>query len=97
MVAAGAAQIGVVEERSPTIVLGCGSGVFARERRGDAPAIEDAPFDGAGGDRFKQSRIETAKGAQNPQACESAWGPDADRRHNTLRRLTAAGSSAEAE
>src|SRR5271165_885369 len=68
MVVAGTAQIGVVEERGWMAVLG-GSGVtFAGEEGGDALAIEDAQFDGAGRHRFDADRIEAAIGAQNAKA-----------------------------
>ena len=68
MVVAGTAQIGVVEERGRTAVLG-GSGVaFAGEEGGDALAIEDAQFDGARRHRFDADRIEAATRAQNAKA-----------------------------
>src|SRR5271168_1509296 len=68
MVVAGTAQIGVVEERGRTAVLG-GSGVaFAGEEGGDALAIEDAQFDGARRHRFDAYRIEAATRAQNAKA-----------------------------
>jgi len=68
MVVAGTAQIGVVEERGRTPVLG-GSGVaFAGEEGGDALAIEDAQFDGARRHRFDADRIEAATRAQNAKA-----------------------------
>src|SRR5208337_4349867 len=71
MVVAGTAQIGVVEERGWTAVLG-GGVVFASEESGDALAIEHAEFEGAGGDRLEAGGIETAIGAQNPQAGSEA-------------------------
>ena len=42
--------------------------MFAGEEGGDALAIEDAQFDGAGGDRFEPGGIEAAIGAQNAKA-----------------------------
>jgi hypothetical protein len=65
---AGATQIGVVEERGGAVVLADGALGVARQQRGDALAVEDAQFDGAGGDGFEARDIETAIGAQNPQA-----------------------------
>src|SRR5271165_7412608 len=69
MVVTGTAQIGVVEERGGAVVLGGGSVVgFAGEKGGDALAIEDAQFDGAGRDRLEAGRVEPAIGAQNAEA-----------------------------
>src|SRR5271166_6025960 len=65
MVVAGTAQIGVVEERGWTAVLGGGGVAFASEEGGDPLAIEDAQFDGAGRHRFDADRIEAAIRAQN--------------------------------
>src|SRR5271169_6392855 len=67
MVVAGTAQIGVVEERGRTVLGGSGVG-FAGEKGGDALAIEDAQFDGAGRHRFDADRIEAAIRAQNAKA-----------------------------
>ena len=68
MVVAGTTQIGVIEKRGRTAFLGgCVVGL-AGEKGGDALAIEDAQFEGAGGDRFEASRIEAAIRAQNAQA-----------------------------
>ena len=65
MVVAGTAQIGVVEERGRT----AGHRVaLTGEEGGDAPAIEDAQFDGARRHRFDANRIEDAIGAQNAKA-----------------------------
>jgi hypothetical protein len=68
MVVAGTAQIGVVEERGWTAVLGGGRVAFAGEEGGDPLAIEDAQSDGAGRHRFDADRIEAAIGAQNAKA-----------------------------
>ena len=50
------------------LVLGGGVVGLAGEKRGDALAVEDAQFDGAGRDRFEAAGIEAAIGAQNAQA-----------------------------
>jgi len=63
MVVAGTAQIDVVEERGRTAVLGRRIVVFAGEKGGDALAIEDAQFDGAGRHRFDADRVEAAIGS----------------------------------
>src|SRR5271166_5551677 len=68
MVVAGTAQIGVVEERGRTAVLGRRGVAFASEEGGDALAIEDAQFDSAGRHRFDADRIEAPIGAQNAKA-----------------------------
>ena len=67
MVVAGTAQIGVVEEGGRTAVLGGSRVVFAGEEGGDALAIEDAQFDGAGRDRLEAGGIEAAIGARMPR------------------------------
>src|SRR5271167_983131 len=67
MVVAGTAQIRVVEEGGGA-VLGGSWVAFAGEEGGDALAIEDAQFDGAGRHRFDADRIETAIRAQNAKA-----------------------------
>ena len=68
MIVAGTAQIGVIEQRGGRFVLGgCVVGL-AREKGRDALAIEDAQFEGAGGDRFEAGGINAAKRAQNAQA-----------------------------
>ncbi len=68
IVVAGTTQIGVIEERGGRIVFGgCVVGI-AGEHGGDAPAIEDAQFDSAGGDRFEAGGIDAAIGAQNAEA-----------------------------
>ena len=54
MVVAGTAQIGVIEQRGGTAFLGGGVVGLAGEKGGDALAIEDAQFEGAGGDRFER-------------------------------------------
>ena len=68
MVVAGTAQIGVVEERGGTAVLGRRVVAFAGEKGGDALAIEDAQFDGARRHRFDADRVEAATRAQNAKA-----------------------------
>ena len=60
MVVAGTTQIGVIEKRGGTAFLGRGVVGLAREKGGDALAIEDAQFEGAGRDRFDAGRIEAA-------------------------------------
>jgi hypothetical protein len=60
MVIAAATQIDVVEQRGGAAVLGGGALGLAGEERGDALAVEDAQFDGAGGDRFNAAGIEPA-------------------------------------
>ena len=71
MVVAGTAQIGVVEERGRTAVLG-GGVVFAGEESDDALAIEHAQFEGAGRRRLEAGRIEAAIRAQeSPSRCET--------------------------
>ena len=67
MVVAGTAQIRVVEEGGGA-VLGGSWVAFAGEEGGDALAIEDAQFDGAGRHRFDADRIEAAVRAQNAKA-----------------------------
>src|SRR5271157_6131734 len=67
MVVAGTAQIGVVEEGGGTAVLGRRVALTGEEG-GDALAIEDAQFDGAGRHRFQAGRVEAAIRAQNAQA-----------------------------
>jgi hypothetical protein len=52
MIVAGAAQIGVIEQRGGRFVLGGRVVGLAREKRRDALAIEDAQFEGAGRDCF---------------------------------------------
>lgn len=75
MVVAGTAQIGVVEERGGTAVPGGGAVWLAGKEGGDALAMEDAQFDGAGGDRLEAGRVEAAIGAQNAEAgAESLFG-----------------------
>ena len=66
MVIAGTAQIGVVEERRGTAVLGRRIVVLAGEKGGDAFAIEDAEFDGAGRHRFEAGQVDAAIRTQNP-------------------------------
>ena len=68
MVIAAATQIGVVEQRGGTAVLGGGAVGLSGEERGDALAVEDAQFDGAGGDRLNAAHIEPAIRAQDSQA-----------------------------
>src|SRR5271154_1286103 len=68
MVIAAATQIGVVEQRGGAAVLGGGALGLAGEERGDALAVEDAQFDGAGGDRLNAAGIEPAIRAQDSQA-----------------------------
>jgi hypothetical protein len=55
----------VVEERGGAAVLGGGMVRLAAEEGGDALAIEDAQFDGAGRHRFDADGVEAAIGAQN--------------------------------
>jgi hypothetical protein len=64
MVIAAATQIGVVEQRGGAAVLGGGVLGLAGEKGGDALAIEDAQFDGAGRHRFDADRLEATIGAQ---------------------------------
>ena len=47
MIVAGAAQIGVLEQRRGSAVLGRDAFGLAGEQRGDALAIEDAEFERA--------------------------------------------------
>jgi hypothetical protein len=67
VVVAGTTHVGVVEERDE-------AGVRARrvelagEKGGDALAVKDAQFDGAGRDGFEAAGVETAIRAQNAQA-----------------------------
>ena len=68
MVVAGTAQIGVIEKRGGTAFPGHGVVRLAREKGGDALAVEESEFERAGGDRFKESRIEATIRAQNAQA-----------------------------
>jgi len=68
MVVAGAAQIGVIEERRGTAVLGRRIVVLAGEKGGDAFAIEDAEFDGARRHRFEAGHVDAAIRTQNAQA-----------------------------
>src|SRR3974390_2057107 len=72
MVIAGAAQIGVVEQRRRPAIPGGRRAGFAGEQRGDAFAIESADFQRAGGDGFGESRIDAAVKLQNAEA-----GPEA--------------------
>jgi len=58
MLVAGTTQIGVIEKRGGTAFLGRVVVRLAREKGGDALAVEDAQFEGAGRDRFEASRIE---------------------------------------
>ena len=69
MVVAGTTQIGVIEKRGGTAFLGRGVVRLAGEKGGDALAVEDAQFEGAGRDRFDACRVDAAIGAQNAQAC----------------------------
>src|SRR5271169_2690085 len=66
MVVAGTAQIGVVEQRGGSAVIG--RRVLTGEEGSDALAIEDAQFDSAGRDRLEAGRVEAAIGAQNAEA-----------------------------
>src|SRR5271170_6101181 len=67
MIVAGAAQIGVFEQRARGTVL-CGRVVrFAGEKCDYALAVENAQLDGAGRDRFEASRIDAAIRPQNPE------------------------------
>ncbi|MGA8587316.1 MAG: hypothetical protein WB715_26405 [Roseiarcus sp.] len=68
MVIAAATQIGLVEQRGGAAVLGGGAVRLAGEERGDALAVEDAQFDGAGRHRLDADRIEAAVRAQNAKA-----------------------------
>src|ERR1700722_16730218 len=68
MVVAGTTQIGVIEKRGGTAFPGRGVVRLAGEKGGDALAVEDAQFEGAGGDRFEASRIDATIRAQNAQA-----------------------------
>ena len=68
MVVAGAAQIGVVEERRLAAVLGGGLVALSGEEGGDALASERADFEGAGRDRFGARRIDAAIRAQDAKA-----------------------------
>jgi hypothetical protein len=65
MVVARTAHIGVVEERGGAAVLGGGMVRLVGEEGGDALAIEDAQFDGAGRHSFDADGVEAAIGAQN--------------------------------
>ncbi len=65
IVVAGATQIDVVEQRGGGIVVGGRVVGLAGEQGGHALAIEDAQFEGAGGDRFEAGGIDVAIGAQN--------------------------------
>ena len=67
MVAAGTTQIGVIEKRGGTAFPGRGVVRLAREKGGDALAVEDAQFEGAGRDRFEASRIEAAVERRMPR------------------------------
>ena len=67
MVVAGTAQIGVVEERGRTAVIGRRVALTGEEG-GDALAIEDAQFDGVGRHRLDAGRVEAAIRAQDAQA-----------------------------
>ena len=70
MVIAAATQIGVVEQRGGAAVLGGGALGLAGEERGDALEVEDAQFDGAGGDRFNAAGIERRDtSARCPSTC----------------------------
>jgi hypothetical protein len=60
MVVAGTTQIGVIEQRGGRIVVGGRVVGLTGEEGRHALAVEDAEFEGAGGDRFEASRIETA-------------------------------------
>ena len=54
---------------SVTGLLSCARRLeLAGEQRGDALAVEDAQFDGAGRDRLEAGRVEAAIGAQNAEA-----------------------------
>src|ERR1700689_2900915 len=75
MVVAGTTQIGVIEKRGGTAFPGRGVVRLAGEKGGDALAVEDAQFEGAGRDRFEASRIDATIRAQNAQAgAESLFG-----------------------
>ena len=81
MVVAGTTQIGVIEKRGGTAFLGRGVVRLAGEKGGDALAVEDAQFEGAGGDRFDACRVDAAIRAQNPEAgSEALFGVAAGRR-----------------
>ena len=67
MVVAGAAQVGVLEQRGGRLFPGGGFVDLAVEQRGDAFVIEDAEFERSGGDRFEPGRIEAAIGARNSE------------------------------
>ena len=68
MVIAGAAQIGVIEQRRLAAVLGSGFVVPLGEERGDALAGEPADLNGAGRHRFDPIRIDAAIQFQNAKA-----------------------------
>src|SRR5208283_732762 len=68
MVIAGAAQIGVIEQRGLTAVLRDGFVVLLCEERGDALAGETADLEGAGRHRFGSIRIDAAIELQNAEA-----------------------------
>ena len=68
MVIAGAAQIGVIEERGLTAAFRGGPVVLAGAERGDALAGERAEFNGAGRNRFGARRIDAAIKPQDSKA-----------------------------
>jgi hypothetical protein len=68
VVVAGAAQIRVLEQRGGRIVVGGRVVGFAGEEGGDALAVEDAQFDGAGRDGLDATGVEPTIRAQNPEA-----------------------------
>ena len=67
MIIAGAAQIGVIEQRGLTAVIRCGFVVLVGEERNDALARERADLERAGGDGFGAGRIDAAIRARMPR------------------------------
>ena len=72
MVVAGTAQIGVIEQGRRRPIPGGGSAGFAREKCGDAFAVERADFERAGGDGLGARRINAAIELQNAEAGSKA-------------------------
>ena len=68
IVVAWATQIGVIDERGGRIVVGGRLFRFAGEQGRYALAVEDAQFDGSGGDGLNAGSVEPAIRAQNPEA-----------------------------